>query len=288
MESHREPSHRVISLGGGVQSTVVLLIAGAGGFGEVPDVAIFADTGWEPASVYRHLEWLEEVSEIPVVRVSSGRNLRHDAVSKQSKSGRPSLPIPIYLRNPDGSLGMSMNRACTDRYKLRPIEKYVRQEMLDLQPGQRVPSDVLVETWLGISREEVLRVRESRHRWGRLVYPLIDMAMNRRDCAEWFADRHPGRNLPRSACSGCPFRSDSEWLRLKQTDPKDFEDAVEVDAAIRETGAGSVFRGEPFLNARRKPLGEAVQDYEQELAMNPMLPGLSSGSGNECEGVCFV
>ena len=61
-----EPSLTVISLGGGVQSTVMALMAGqslpptgsGGAFDRVPDCAIFADTRWEPPSVYEHVEWL--------------------------------------------------------------------------------------------------------------------------------------------------------------------------------------------------------------------------------------
>ena len=41
---------RSLSLGAGVQSTVLALMAERGDHGlSKPDVAIFADTGWEPA-----------------------------------------------------------------------------------------------------------------------------------------------------------------------------------------------------------------------------------------------
>ena len=46
---------RVISLGAGVQSTVMALMAEAGDIGPRPDCAVFADTGWEPKEVYEHL-----------------------------------------------------------------------------------------------------------------------------------------------------------------------------------------------------------------------------------------
>ena len=53
-----EPPLTVISLGGGVQSSVMALMAGESAFDRVPDCAIFADTHWEPPSVYDHIEWL--------------------------------------------------------------------------------------------------------------------------------------------------------------------------------------------------------------------------------------
>ena len=45
------PSLTVISLGGGVQSSVMALMASGGAFDRVPDCAIFADTRWEPHSM---------------------------------------------------------------------------------------------------------------------------------------------------------------------------------------------------------------------------------------------
>lgn len=62
---------RVLSLGAGVQSTTLALMATKGEI-EAPDCAIFADTGWEPKAVYRHLQWLEDVLPFPVHRVSAG------------------------------------------------------------------------------------------------------------------------------------------------------------------------------------------------------------------------
>ena len=49
---------RVLSLGAGVQSTTLALLAVRGEIGPMPDCAIFADTGWEPRAVYEHLTWL--------------------------------------------------------------------------------------------------------------------------------------------------------------------------------------------------------------------------------------
>ena len=61
-----ELSLSIMSLGGGVQSSVMALmtsqslppIQSGAGFDRVPDCAIFADTRWEPPSVYEHVEWL--------------------------------------------------------------------------------------------------------------------------------------------------------------------------------------------------------------------------------------
>ena len=62
------PRMTVVSLGGGVQSTVMALMAGGGAFGRAPDCAIFADTGWEPPTIYEHLDWLADKLRFPLDR----------------------------------------------------------------------------------------------------------------------------------------------------------------------------------------------------------------------------
>ena len=72
------PTLTVISLGGGVQSSVMALMANEGEFGRLPDCAIFADTRWEPPSIYEHLEWLAGQLRFPLHVVDNGRSLRED------------------------------------------------------------------------------------------------------------------------------------------------------------------------------------------------------------------
>ena len=50
--------HHILSLGVGVQSTTLYLLAMAGDF--PCETAIFADTGEEPEPVYQHLAWLRD------------------------------------------------------------------------------------------------------------------------------------------------------------------------------------------------------------------------------------
>jgi len=50
---------QVLSLGAGVQSSAMLLMACHGEITPRPDVAIFSDTHAEPDAVYKWLDWLE-------------------------------------------------------------------------------------------------------------------------------------------------------------------------------------------------------------------------------------
>ena len=89
----------VISLGGGVQSSVMALMASAGAFDRTPDCAIFADTRWEPPSIYDHLDWLEGQLRFPLYVVDNGRSLREDVKALTNHSGSPHyIDIPVYLK----------------------------------------------------------------------------------------------------------------------------------------------------------------------------------------------
>ena len=246
------PSHSltVISLGGGVQSSVMALMASEGEFGKVPDCAIFADTHWEPPTIYTHLDWLAERLGFPVYVVDNGRSLREDAKALTNHSGnRNFLDLPVYLKGRDGEGDGMGRRQCIEHYKIAPVRRKMR-ELPGLSKGQRVPTGTAVELWLGISTDEAIRMRPSRDGWIRNRYPLIEAGMSRRDCMEWWKARY-NRPLERSACIGCPYQSRQRWVETKRRWLELFADAVGIDAKLRGRLA---FAKEPYLHPRRVPL----------------------------------
>ena len=270
----------VISLGGGVQSSVLALMAGRGDFDTTPDCAIFADTHWEPPSIYQHLEWLEGQLNFPLYVVENGRSLREDVKALVNHSGAPNyVDIPLHLKGRDGQSDGIGRRQCTQNYKIRPVRRRIR-ELLGLSKGRRVPADTKVELWLGISTDEAMRMKDSRDRWMENRYPLIEAGMSRQDCLDWWVARYPNLPLERSACVGCPFQSRQRWVETKRRWPELFAEAVEMDANLRGRLA---FVKEPYLHPRRIPLAEAVAGDEAQGAMPP-----GDGFGNECEGRCGV
>ena len=282
------PTLTVLSLGGGVQSSVMALMAsqglpptGSGGaFDRVPDCAIFADTHWEPPNVYEHIAWLRDRLSFPLYVVDNGRSLRDDvkALTNHSDS-RSYVDIPVYLKGRDGEGDGIGRRQCTDNYKIRPIRRRMR-ELLGLRPRQRVPAGTTVELWLGISTDEAIRMKTSRDRWIENRYPLIEAGMSRRDCMEWWEARYD-RPLERSACVACPFQSRQHWVETKRRWPELFAEAVEIDDRMR---GGLAFAKEPYLHSLRIPLAQAVALDEADMGAD----GLRDGFGNECEGHCGV
>ena len=270
----------VISLGGGVQSSVMALMADEGAFDRAPNCAIFADTKWEPPSIYAHLEWLEGELRFPLHVVDNGRSLREDtkALTNHSDSANY-VDIPVYLKGRDGQIDGIGRRQCTQNYKIRPVRSKIR-ELLGLRKRQRVPTGTTVELWLGISTDEAIRVRTSRDWWISNRYPLIEAGMSRRDCLDWWSARYD-RPLERSACVACPYQSRGRWIETMRRWPELFAEAVEIDTSLRGRLA---FAKEPYLHPLRIPLDEAVRLDEADLGAG----GQADGFGNECEGHCGV
>ena len=277
---NRKPAIRSISLGAGVQSTVLALMAHRGLHGlPKPDVAVFADTGWEPPHVYEHLDWLESKLSFEVVRVKNG-NLRENIMKGVNPRGNPYLTIPAFLVNPDGSHALA-SRQCTGQYKIKPIHDYLRQRM-GLEYGKRAPMEVYAEIWMGISSDEAIRAKPSREEWVESKFPLVELGLSRGYLLNWFHEEYPERYLPRSSCVGCPYHTNAEWKWLRDHDPDSFEDAVAVDHALRNNPVvknGISKKGDAYLHRLRRPLAEIdfsnSQDYDQLML-------------DECEGVCGI
>lgn len=263
----------IISLGAGVQSSTMALMAMHGEITPMPDCAIFADTGWEPSHVYKWLDYLENKLSFPVYRVSAG-NLRNDVIASAKNRERVANP-PFFTKNNDGGKGF-LRRSCTQEYKIEPIRKKVR-ELIGLSKGQRAPKTVVVEQWIGISLDETIRMKPSQlpyivHRW-----PLIEKRKSRSDCLLWL-ERNKYQIPGKSSCIGCPFHSDEEWRRIK-SNKTEWDDAVEFDRIIRNGIRGT--RDNLFLHRSLVSLDKVDLRTNLEVGQPDLF-------NNECEGMCGV
>lgn len=273
-----ETQFNFISLGAGVQSSTMALMAAKGEITPMPDAAIFADTQAEPQSVYDWLEWLERQLPFPVITVSRG-DLEAEALKMRvTKDGRKfsKSAIPLFTQNADGSVGKIPNRSCTSDYKILPITRKVR-ELASIKRGQK---EVTVTQWIGISWDEIQRVSDMREPWQQGRWPLIEMRMRRGDCLNWMRDNYQ-TTPPRSSCVFCPFHNNRAWRRLQAEEPEEFQRAVEFERSLQETKAKSEnFRSKPFLHRSLMPLGEIDFRNDEEKGQLTML--------DECTGFCGV
>ncbi len=267
---------RVLSLGAGVQSTTMALLAAHGKI-PMPDCAIFADTQWEPRAVYEHLTWLRSANVLPFpIHIVTAGNIRKDILARRNTTGGRYAAIPWFTLSPNGERGMG-RRQCTSEYKLVPIARKVR-ELLGKEPRERILAGA-TEILIGISTDEAQRMRPSRQAYMTNRWPLIELDMSRRDCLHWLeANGYPGP--PKSSCIGCPFHSDQYWRTMRSTKPEEWADAVAVDRAIREGNARGM-NSQEFMHSARIPLDQVDLRTDAERGQHDLF-------GNECEGMCGV
>lgn len=256
---------RVLSLGAGVQSTTLALMAKHGDL-EMPDFAVFADTGWEPRKVYKHLDWLAETLPFPVYRTRRhGRDLGEMslAIARGEISEKGHQMVPFFTEG-----GLSPKQ-CSKEFKTRPVARFVRGVLID--PPVRRASPI-VEMWLGMSTDELQRLKKNERPWIRNRYPLVEMRKSRADCNQWLAERQ--YSAPRSACIFCGYRTKREWETVL-ADPEDGPRVLAFDAAIR-----TLVPSGAFLTPAQRPLAE-IDFSEPDTGQKDLF-------ANECEGMCGV
>jgi hypothetical protein len=251
-----EPIH-IISLGAGVQSSTMALMAAHDEITPMPIAAVFADTGDEPAEVYEYLEYLSLWLDFPIYKVYRSRLSDHLFESGQQQ-------IPSFRK--DGAMG---KRQCTSHWKIEPMYKEFR--FLAGISGVRTKG-IKVVGWQGISIDEVMRAKPSREHWLESRFPLLEKRMKRTDCQTWL--KNHGYRIPvKSACVYCPYRSHAQWRASKIKGGPEWDLICKVSDELAAHGE--------FLTSECKPIQECdFRTLEDKGQLNLFI--------NECEGMCGV
>ena len=273
---------RILSFGAGVQSSAVARMSI---IGELPpfDHVIFADTGDEPESVYINMKWWEKrftdegVAFHQVGRETSiSDDLRAVASGEKTRSSNP----PLFTKNDDGSTGI-IRRTCTSDYKIEPIMRLIRDITGLYKKRHMHITETLVEQTMGISWDEVQRMKSHPYPWVENVYPLVDRRITRYDCIAAMKADDTFPDPVRSACWHCPFHSNEEWRYLRNEEPESFQKAIDLDLALRANGQFGKITKPVYLHNSGKPLGEINFDNAEDAGQGTLW-------GDECAGVCGV
>ena len=264
---------RIFSYGGGVQSTAVLVLASQGKVKY--DHFLFSNVG-EDSEHPDTLEYFKDVAlpfanehGLDLREVRKYRNNKEDSIRTLVMENNRTIPIPVYLNS--GSPG---NRQCTYRYKIRVIDRWVKEH----KNGNRFTIG------LGISTDEIQRARSTEPEevykglFKELEYPLIDLRLSRSDCQRLIAEA--GLLVPYpSACYFCPFHRDAEWHRLRQNRPDLFFDAVKIENHLQNKRV-KLNKDTVWMHRKLIPLDQAIPDQ-------PFLFDLDNM--DNCEsGYCFT
>lgn len=209
--------YNVWSCGGGVQSAAIASLIVRGRIPK-PDLSIMVDTEREKSNV------IEYVNELLIPKLASvGVELIIVKKSEYSKvdlyKGENTLPlIPVYTDK-----GMAPT-FCSSEWKARVVHRYLNAWM---------PADNC-RTWLGMSADEMKRVRVSSMRWNQNFYPLLDEEFNlcydREDCIREVTETAGWPRPPRSSCWMCPNQTSEDWA---ETTPEDMKRAQQFEIELQ-------------------------------------------------------
>ncbi len=277
---------KVISLGLGVQSTALYYMSSMGILPRC-DYAIFSDLGKEKEETYKYLEfllrWEQENNGIPII-VCDSKNLYLDLLNSVNSTNQRFSSIPAFTKNSDGSIGM-LRRQCTYEYKIAVVDSKIR-EIQGKKPRQRL---LKTEVWKGISLDEIDRISNAKEAWKVCVHPfvgfnsdykniwktelLLPERMDRNTIEKWFVSMALPIP-PKSSCIFCPYQSDKSYKDMKENHPFDFEAAIAIDEAIRNSSKKGI-NNPIYLHRSCVPL--------KDIIFKDDAPDLWSG---ECSGTC--
>jgi hypothetical protein len=170
-----------------------------------------------------------------------------------------------------------LRRQCTSDYKIQPIKKKLR-ELCNIGYKKHFPKDKYIEQWIGISTDEIQRMKPSRDPYILNRHPLIELKMSRQDCINYL-NKNKIPSPEKSACIICPYHNDAYWHFMKTERLSEFKEAIELDKKIR-TGAKNI-KDNLYLHKSCKPLDEVEFDKKENDKQLDMF-------NNECEGMCGV
>ena len=258
---------KVISLGWGVQSFGLAALSALGILPRV-DAAIHADTGHERSETYEFAKkwtpWLEEHG-VRVVTVKAKIAPYNFTAS--------SIFVAAYSSGGNKANGQ-LKRECTERWKIAPIRRWLQANRGKEQ----------VEQWIGISFDELERMKPSDVKYIVNTFPYLNLpdnffprVMRRSDIVRWLQEND--LEVPvKSACVMCPYHDRATWREIQLSGNGDWQKALAVDEAIRHKRPGYTC----YLTPKRKPLAECDFRSQEEHGQ------LTMWDAEECSGMCFL
>lgn len=272
----------VISYGGGVQSTALVVLAATGQLEErlglKIDAALFSNVGDDS----EHPSTLKYVREV-AVPWAAARGLPVHELHRVMRDGEPrtlwqdlmreSRTINIPVRMDNGAPG---NRNCTHTFKVQVIGKWLKANGASAAD----PATVCI----GISTDEVQRINAKRAEpYERPVYPLIDLGLDRSACENVIRDA--GVPVPgKSSCFFCPFHRPLMWAEMRRDEPELFAKACQLEDTLNQRRV-KLGKDHVFLTRFAKPLAEAIPEAQDMLPIfAPAAPDMHTCD----EGACWT
>lgn len=266
---------RVISYGGGVQSTALVVLAGLGEI-DYP-VALFSNVG-DDSEDPRALAYVEEHAR----PWADAHGITLHEIYRRRRDGSPAPTLYQELMRPDSrSIGIPVrmsnrapgNRSCTADYKIRPVQRWLREH----KATRANPAHVAV----GFSTDELERAsNRTRAPYEIVEYPLLDLRLSRSDCGRIITDA--GLPLPpKSACYFCPYQRPARWAERRRDQPDLFWKAAELEQVLMDRRE-MLGKDPVYLTEKARPLPDAIAEAQTPLFDVDDYEGPDGCGGSSC------
>lgn len=255
-----------LSLGGGVQSTVLALMACVnvvhpGTFPYVPvyDAVIYCDLGLEAPWVYQQVRFvMDKCSECEIPVIILRTNLYQDFMDKFGRLRV--VAIPFWSIGKDGKKA-KMRRRCTLDYKITAIQRFNRRALLGYRRGIKSrPWDLGEHTMhIGFSAEEQHRIFDSYHPFYANRFPLWRMGLERKDNYAYLLEEW-GLDSKGSACAFCPFHRNYFFKKVKELFGGLWNKLVAFDQKLEVEQPNTPIDSKLFISHSRKRLADLTEE----------------------------
>lgn len=215
-----------LSFGGGVNSTAMLLL--------------LTDEKWKFETIYvdHECDWPETREYVQMIK-------RYFPVTILSPSVEGFSNLYEYA-DKYKMIPSRKKRWCTDKFKVRVINQYVKKPCFSL---------------IGFSSDESHRAKLSTEKGIENRFPLLEYEIDRNECIHII--KKFGFPVPiKSGCYFCPFQRIKQWKKLRKIHPELFCKAKKLEDQEIKARA-KIGKGPLYLNKR--PLEKVVNENQAEI-----------------------
>jgi 3'-phosphoadenosine 5'-phosphosulfate sulfotransferase (PAPS reductase)/FAD synthetase len=258
-----ESTRHILCMSGGKDSTALALYMRD----RIPEMEyVFCDTDKELNETYEYLNRVEAFLGKKIIRLNAKAGFDH------------------WLEVFGGYLPSANMRWCTKMLKLKPFEQYVGEQPVVSYVGLRADEDRIGY----ISTKENIRA----------VFPFKDAGIDYAGVMKILNDS--GIGLPpylkwgrtHSGCYFCFFQRSIEWVRLLETHPDQFEEAMRYEKVSDQPGKTFTWNQEMSLSELRKPENITAikqrfaesQERQRKNRRNRKLVEILAGTEDDDEG----
>lgn len=206
----------VLSYGGGTQTIALWLLIEDGRLAK-PDRVVMADTGYEFVRTWEYTEkYIKPRMEAMGLTLEV---IPHSEARVDLFTNTNEVLIPAFSTRSTGKL----QNFCSGKWKTEVVRRYVRRTGIDN-----------CQMWIGMSLDEIHRMKSSGLKWCENYYPLcFDVKFTRGNCVDYVRS-HGLPEPPKSRCKICPNQSDDLWLEVQQ-ESAEWQQAIELDEKVFAT-----------------------------------------------------